>query len=75
MSKSITDGLQYLMNNPTTNPFTPGGKKAYDEVMKASGMPLSKTLEYIGKQSKTPKVTDKQRSKERLEKLETETEK
>lgn len=73
MSKSMTDGLQFLMNNSTTNPFTPHGKKAFDEVLKASGMTTSKALEYIGKQSKTPKVTDKQRSQERLEKLETET--
>ena len=71
----ITEGLVFLMNNPKTNPLTQEGKKVYEEIVKASGLPLSKTLEYIGKKTKTPRVTDDQKSKERLNKLENESEK
>lgn len=60
------------MNNPQTNPTTPGGKKVFDEVMKNSGMSITQTLKYVGKKSKQPRITDDQRSKERLEKLEQE---
>ena len=60
------------MNNPQTNPTTPGGKKVFDEVMRNSGMSITQTLKYVGKKSKQPRVSDDQRSKERLEKLEQE---
>ena len=71
----ITEGLAFLLNNPKTNPLTNEGKKVYDELFKASGMPVSKTLEYIGKKTKTPRITDEQKSKERLNKLEEQSEK
>lgn len=61
-----------MMKNPQTDPTTPGGKKVFNEIMKSSGMTMTETLKYIGKKSKQPRVTDDQRSKERLEKLEQE---
>lgn len=63
------------MNNPKTNPLTPEGKKGFNAMVSASGLPVSETLKYIGKKSKTPKVTDDEKSKERLERLEASDEK
>lgn len=60
----------YLMKNPKTNPLTPEGKKGFNAITNASGLPVSETLKYIGKKSKTPRVTDDEKSKERLERLE-----
>lgn len=39
-------------------------------MLNASGLPVSETLKYIGKRSKAPKVSDDQKSKERLANLE-----
>jgi hypothetical protein len=39
-------------------------------MVNASGLPLSETLKYIGKKSKTPKVSDDEKSQERLQRLE-----
>lgn len=39
-------------------------------MLNASGLPVSETLKYIGKKSKTPKVSDEEKSKERVERLE-----
>ena len=39
-------------------------------MLNASGLPVTETLKYIGKKSKTPKVTDDEKSKERLSTLE-----
>jgi hypothetical protein len=39
-------------------------------MIEASGLPISETLKYIGKRSKAPKVSDQQKSQERLERLE-----
>jgi hypothetical protein len=44
-------------------------------MVNASGLPVTETLKYIGKKSKTPRVSDDQKSKERLEKLESSDEK
>lgn len=44
-------------------------------MVNASGLPVSETLKYIGKKAKTPKVTDDEKSKERLERLEASDEK
>ena len=60
----------YLMKNPKTNPLTPEGKKGFNAITNASGLPVSETLKYIGKRSKAPKVSDEEKSKERLERLE-----
>jgi hypothetical protein len=58
------------MKNPKTNPLTPEGRKGFNAITNASGLPVSETLKYIGKRSKTPKVSDEEKSKERLERLE-----
>lgn len=58
------------MKNPKTNPTTPEGRKGFNAMLNASGLPVSETLKYIGKRSKAPKVSDDQKSKERLANLE-----
>jgi hypothetical protein len=63
-------GLAYLMKNPKTNPTTPDGRKGFNAMLNASGLPVSETLKYIGKKSKAPKVNEDDKSKERLAKLE-----
>jgi hypothetical protein len=50
--------------------MTPEGKKGFNAMINASGLPVSETLKYIGKKSKTPKVSDDDKSKERLSTLE-----
>lgn len=69
---AVAEGLQFLMRNPQTNPTTPEGKKVFDEIVRNSGMSITQTLKYVGKKSKQPRVSDDQRSKERLEKLDQE---
>ena len=66
----MAQGLIYLMKNPKTNPTTPEGRKGFNAMLNASGLPASETLKYIGKKSKTPKVSDDDKSKERLSALE-----
>lgn len=39
-------------------------------MLNASGLPVSETLKYIGKRAKAPKITDDDKSKERLNNLE-----
>lgn len=63
------------MKNPKTNPLTPEGKKGFNALTNASGLPISETLKYIGKKSKKPRVTDDEKSQERLNKLEESSEK
>ena len=58
------------MKNPKTNPLTPEGRKGFNGVLNASGLPVSETLKYVGKKSKQPRVKDEDLSKARLEKLE-----
>lgn len=66
----FTLGLEYMMNNPKTSPFTAEGSRAFKEVIHASEMPLSEALKYIGKNKKKTKgPTDKERSEARVEKL------
>lgn len=69
-------GLEYLLNHPTTSPFkNPQGMSAFKAVIDSSEMPLTQVIKYIGKKGKTkpPKKSDKEKSEERLEKLEEET--
>jgi hypothetical protein len=58
------------MKNPKTNPTTPEGRKGFNAMLSASGLPVSETLKYIGKKSKAPKPTDDEKAKERLATLE-----
>jgi hypothetical protein len=66
----FTIGLEHMLNNPKTSPFTAEGSKVFKEVIHASELPLTEALKYIGKSKKAPKKTDQDRSKERVERLE-----
>lgn len=64
-------GLEVVMNDPRTSPFTAEGSKVFKEIMNASELPLTDALKYIGKgKKKTKGPTDKERSEQRIEKLE-----
>jgi hypothetical protein len=64
-------GLETMLNDPRTSPFTAEGSKAFKEVISASQMPLTEALKYIGKNKKKVKgPTDKERSEARIDKLE-----
>lgn len=64
-------GLEVMMNDPRTSPFTADGSKAFKEILHASELPLSEVLKYVGKgKKKTKGPTDKERSEARIEKLE-----
>ena len=70
---AMTLGLEYMMNNPTTSPFTQEGSKAFKEVVSASELPLTEVLKYVGKNKGKKKAkgpTDAERSQARVEKLE-----
>ena len=58
------------MQNPKTNPTTPEGRKAFNEIVNASGLPVSEVLKHIGKKSKLPRETDQEKQEKRLDKLE-----
>ncbi len=67
----FTKGLEIMMNDPRTSPFTAEGSKAFKEIVTASQMPMSEVLKYVGKGKKKAKgPTDKERSEARVEKLE-----
>ena len=64
-------GLEVMMNDSRTSPFTAEGSKVFKEIINASEMPLTEALKYIGKGKKKVKgPTDKERSEQRIEKLE-----
>lgn len=64
-----------MINDPRTNPFTAEGQKGFKAVLDATAMPLTETLKYLGKNSKkVPKKKEEDKSKERLERLESQTE-
>ena len=64
-------GLEVMMNDPRTSPFTSDGAKVFKEIITASEMPLTEALKYVGKNKKKARgPTDKERSEARIEKLE-----
>lgn len=65
-------GFQMLLNNPATSPFTAQGAQGFRALLNATEMPLHETVKYIGKRRNKPKDEDK--SKQRLESLEAQTE-
>ena len=71
----LTAGLEAMLNDPRTNPFTPDGAKGFKAVMEASQLPMTEVFKHIGKGKKAPKPKDEDKSKARLEKLEEQTEK
>ena len=66
----MADGLKFLLQNPKTNPTTPEGRKVFNEMVNASGLPVSEVLKHIGKKQKAPRETDQEKQEKRLEKLE-----
>lgn len=66
-------GMEFLLNNPKTNPFTNTGAQGFDALMTATGMSLNDTLKYLGKH-KNRKPKDEDTTKKRLDTLEAETE-
>ena len=66
---AITKGLETMLNNPNTSPFTMEGSKVFKEVINASELPLTEALKYIGKGKKKKGPTDQERSEARVEKL------
>jgi hypothetical protein len=69
-------GLETMMNDPRTSPFTDSGAAGFKAVMSESGMSLSSVLSHLGKnKGKKPKgPTDAEKSASRTEKLESSTE-
>lgn len=64
-------GLEVMMNDPRTSPFTAEGSKVFKEIINASELPLTEALKYVGKgKKKTKGPTDKEKSEQRIEKLE-----
>jgi len=61
-------GLEKILNNKEASPLN--NPDVFRQILSSSGLPLSETLKYIGKKSKQPKVDDDEKSKARLEKLE-----
>jgi hypothetical protein len=74
---SMSVGLEMLLNNPATNPFTNSGSQGFKAVLAASELPITDALKHLGKKGnakKVPKLTDKQISEQRTSALEEETE-
>ena len=67
---AMAEGLAFLMRDPRTNPTTPSGTKVFNEMINASGLPMSEVLRHVGKKNRAPKVNEDDRSQARLEKLE-----
>lgn len=65
---AMTMGLEKILNNKEASPLT--NPHVFRQIVSQSGKSLSDTLKYVGKTSKTPRVTDEEKSKARLEKLE-----
>jgi hypothetical protein len=60
--------LEKILNSPEASPLN--NPAVFRQILAQSGQNLSSTLKYIGKKSKTPTVNDNDKSKARLEKLE-----
>ena len=65
-------GFERMLNTPEASPLT--NPVVFQNVMKASGVSLSQALKHIGKGTKIPQKTEKQKSEERLEILKPESE-
>lgn len=65
---AMTAGLEKILNSPDASPLN--NPQVFRQILSQSGQNISETLKYIGKKSKTPRVSDEDKSKARLEKLE-----
>jgi hypothetical protein len=61
-------GLEKILNSKEASPLQ--NPQVFRQIVSQSGKSLSETLKYVGKQSKAPRVSDAEKSKARLEKLE-----
>ena len=68
----MTVGMEAMMNDPRTSPFTEQGSKGFREVFSASGLPTHEVLKHLGSKKKTPKVKEQDKSEKRLSALEAE---
>lgn len=66
---AMTAGLEKILNNPDASPLH--NPQVFRQILSQSGQNVAQTLKYIGKKSKTPQISDEDKSKARLEKLET----
>ena len=67
----MTTGLEKILNNKEASPLH--NPDVFRQIVNQSGKSLSETLKYVGKQSKAPRISDEEKSKARLEKLESAT--
>lgn len=65
---AMTMGLEKILNSPDASPLH--NPQVFRQILSTGGKSLSETLKYIGKKTKSPQPTDEQKSKARLEKLE-----
>lgn len=64
----MTAGLEKILNSQDVSPLH--NPHVFRQIVSSSGKSLSETLKYLGKKTKAPRVTDEDKSKARLEKLE-----
>lgn len=72
MKDDFSAGLETILNNPQTSFLK--NPKTFKEIHAQSGMPLTAMVRHIGRMSKNKKETkptDEERSKARLDNLET----
>lgn len=65
----MTVGLETILNSKEASPLS--NPQVFRQIVSSSGKSLTETLKYIGKKKKTPAPNDNDKSKARLEKLET----
>lgn len=65
---SFAVGLEAILNSKEASPLT--NPAVFRQIVSSSGKTMSETLKYIGKKKKTPPPNDNEKSKARLEKLE-----
>jgi hypothetical protein len=65
----MTIGLEKILNNKEASPLN--NPHVFRQIVSTGGKSLSETLKYIGTKRKQPKVSDEEKSKARLDKLET----
>lgn len=63
-----TMGLEKILNSKDASPLN--NPNVFRQILSSSGTTMNETLKYIGKKSKEPRVSDEDKSKARLEKLE-----
>lgn len=70
---AFTLGFEKIMNTQQANILN--NPQVFNEIISASGMTASEAIRHIGKGTKNAKKEDAEKSKQRLEKLEQQSEK